>query len=409
MLGVYSIVISLYLVAIRIAAFFNKKARLMVEGHKQTFAILRDKLILGEKYLWFHAASLGEFEQGRPLMERIREEYPQYKILLTFFSPSGYEVRKNYEGADIICYLPIDTPINAKRFVKKVRPAMAFFIKYEFWQNYIKMLEKYEVPTYSVCSIFRPNQVFFRWYGGQYYKVLTRITQFFVQNERSKELLATRGIHDALVVGDTRFDRVKQISEQAKELPIVEAFKQDTHIFVAGSSWEPDEDLIIPYFNALDNWKLILAPHVVSDSHIKSIISKLNCKAVRYTEATIENVKEARCLIIDCYGLLSSIYRYGDIAYVGGGFGVGIHNLLEAAIYGMPVLFGPNNKRFQEAQDLKACGGGFEVSDMDGFKKRMDRLIEHSEELKASGNAAGTYVNSRIGATDIIMKSIFKD
>lgn len=409
MLGVYSVVISLYLVAIRIAAIFNKKARLMVEGHKQTFTILRDRLVPGEKYLWFHAASLGEFEQGRPLMERIREKYPQYKILLTFFSPSGYEVRKNYEGADIICYLPIDTPINAKRFVKTVRPAMAFFIKYEFWQNYMKMLQKYEVPIYSVCSIFRPNQVFFRWYGGQYYKVLTRITQFFVQNERSKELLATLNIHNALVVGDTRFDRVKQISEQAKQLPIIEAFKQDSLVLVAGSSWEPDEDLIIPYFNDLKNWKLILAPHVVSDSHIKNIISKLNCKAVRYTEATAENVKDAKCLLIDCYGLLSSVYRYGDISYVGGGFGVGIHNLLEAAIYGIPVVFGPNNQRFQEAQDLKACGGGFEISDVDSFRKCMDRLIRNSEGLKESGNAAGTYVNSRIGATELIMKVIFKD
>lgn len=409
MLGVYSVVISLYLVAIRIAAIFNKKARLMVEGHKQTFTILRDRLVPGEKYLWFHAASLGEFEQGRPLMERIREKYPQYKILLTFFSPSGYEVRKNYEGADIICYLPIDTPINAKRFVKTVRPAMAFFIKYEFWQNYMKMLQKYEVPIYSVCSIFRPNQVFFRWYGGQYYKVLTRITQFFVQNERSKELLATLNIHNALVVGDTRFDRVKQISEQAKQLPIIEAFKQDSQVLVAGSSWEPDEDLIIPYFNDLKNWKLILAPHVVSDSHIKNIISKLNCKVVRYTEATAENVKDAKCLLIDCYGLLSSVYRYGDISYVGGGFGVGIHNLLEAAIYGIPVVFGPNNQRFQEAQDLKACGGGFEISDVDSFTKCMDRLIRNSEELKESGNAAGTYVNSRIGATELIMKAIFKE
>lgn len=408
MLGVYSVVISLYLVAIRIAAIFNKKARLMVEGHKQTFTILRDRLVPGEKYLWFHAASLGEFEQGRPLMERIREKYPQYKILLTFFSPSGYEVRKNYEGADIICYLPIDTPINAKRFVKTVRPAMAFFIKYEFWQNYMKMLQKYEVPIYSVCSIFRPNQVFFRWYGGQYYKVLTRITQFFVQNERSKELLETLNIHNALVVGDTRFDRVKQISEQAKQLPIIEAFKQDSQVLVAGSSWEPDEDLIIPYFNDLKNWKLILAPHVVSDSHIKNIISKLNCKVVRYTEATAENVKDAKCLLIDCYGLLSSVYRYGDISYVGGGFGVGIHNLLEAAIYGIPVVFGPNNQRFQEAQDLKACGGGFEISDVDSFTKCMDRLIRNSEELKESGNAAGTYVNSRIGATELIMKAIFK-
>lgn len=404
MLGLYSIVISLYLTAIRMAAFFNhKKARLMVEGHKQVYRILQEKLIPGEKYLWFHAASLGEFEQGRPLIERIRKEYPKYKILLTFFSPSGYEVRKNYDGADIVCYLPIDTPFNARKFVKTVHPAMAFFIKYEFWQNYMKALQKYEIPIYSICSIFRPEQVFFRWYGGQYYQVLTRITHFFVQNEQSKALLATRGIKDNVtIVGDTRFDRVRDIALQAKQLPIVESFRGDCKTFVAGSSWEPDEDLFIPYFNEHKDWKLIIAPHVVSESHIKGILEKLDRKTVRYSQATPENVISAECLIIDCYGLLSSIYNYGDVAYVGGGFGVGIHNLLEAAIYGIPVLFGPNNQRFQEAQELKTCGGGKEICDMKSFVSQMDELLNSQQQLENSGSAAGAYVKSRVGALEKI-------
>ena len=407
MLGVYSFLISIYLLCIRLAALFgNKKAQLMVEGHRNVYRILHEKLEAGEKYLWFHAASLGEFEQGRPLMERIRKEHPEYKILLTFFSPSGYEVRKNYNGADIICYLPLDTPFNARRFVETVRPAMAFFIKYEFWQNYLKMLQKYQIPVYSVCSIFRPEQVFFRWYGGQYYKVLSRFTHFFVQNERSRELLATKGIvNNVTVVGDTRFDRVKEIALQAKNLPLVTSFKAEAPVFVAGSSWEPDEDLFIPYFNEHKDWKLIIAPHVVSETHIKTIQDKLKRKTVRYTQATEENVKDAECLIIDCYGLLSSVYRYGDIAYVGGGFGVGIHNLLEAAIYGIPVLFGPNNQRFQEAQELKACGGGLEITDMTTFTARMDVLLSSVEDLKKAGTAAGTYVNSRIGATDKILSN----
>ena len=407
MSGVYSIVIAIYLVLVRIAALFNKKARLMVQGHRQTYRILREQLVPGEKYIWFHAASLGEFEQGRPLMERIRERWPQYKILLTFFSPSGYEVRKNYEGADVICYLPLDTPTNARRFVRTAQPVMAFFMKYEFWQNYIKALQRRQIPIYSVSSIFRPGQVFFRWYGGRYYKVLRRITHFFVQNERSRELLATKRIvNNVTVVGDTRFDRVKTICDQAKQLPLVEAFKGQSRVFVAGSSWEPDEEIFIPYLNEHPDWKLIIAPHVVSDGHIKSLLEKLSLKTVRYTQATEETACDAQCLIIDCYGLLSSVYRYGEIAYVGGGFGVGIHNLLEAAIYGMPVFFGPNNQRFQEAQELKACGGGIEIQDAASFRERADLLLSSAEALQTAGAAAGSYVNSRLGATEKILSEI---
>ncbi|MBQ3875756.1 MAG: 3-deoxy-D-manno-octulosonic acid transferase, partial [Bacteroidaceae bacterium] len=282
----YSFVIYIYVIGVRIASLFSKKVRLMVNGHRQTFRILREQIKKDEKYIWFHAASLGEFEQGRPMMERVRKEHPEFKILLTFFSPSGYEVRKNYDGADVICYLPLDTPTNVHRFFKCVKPEMAFFIKYEFWQNYLKKLQKLGIPTYSVSSIFRRNQVFFRWYGGRYHKVLTRFTHLFVQNEESKHLLATLGINNVTVVGDTRCDRVIDIFREAKQLPIVEAFKQSQKTFVVGSSWGPDEDIYIPYFNNRKDVKLIIAPHVISEDHLKEIEGKLQMKSIRYTEAT---------------------------------------------------------------------------------------------------------------------------
>ena len=351
---------------------------------------------------------MGEFEQGRPLIERIRKQYPQYKILLTFFSPSGYEVRKNYEGADIICYLPLDTPRNVRRFLDLARPSMAFFIKYEFWQNYMKALQHRGIPIYSVSSIFRPNQVFFRWYGVTYRKVLTRITHFFVQNEESVRLLATRGITNTTVVGDTRFDRVLEIFQAAKQLPLVERFKGDCRkVLVAGSSWQPDEELIIDYFNRQPEMKLIIAPHVVNDNHLAWIEGKLNRPSMRYTKALGADLSRVDCLIIDCYGLLSSIYRYGEISYVGGGFGVGIHNVLEAAVYGIPVLFGPNNQRFREARQLLATGGAFEVHDATDFHATMDRLLTDEAFLAQSGERAGHYVSDNAGAADAVLKEIF--
>ena len=376
----------------------------MVNGHAAVFKILRENIKEGEPYIWFHAASLGEFEQGRPLMERIRRQYPEYKILLTFFSPSGYEVRKNYEGADVICYLPFDTPRNVKRFLNIANPCMAFFIKYEFWQNYLKASQRRHIPVYSVSSIFRREQIFFRWYGGRYYKVLTRFTHLFVQNEVSKELLGKLGIRNVTVVGDTRFDRVMEIMQQAKQLPLVEAFKQDYTVFVAG--WPPDEDLFIEYFNAHPELKLIIAPHVIGESHLSEIIGKLKRPYLRYTQANEENVKQADCLIIDCYGLLSSIYRYGEIAYIGGGFGVGIHNVLEAAVYGVPVMFGPNNKRFREAQQLLQSGGGFEIHDETDFNALTDKLLTDATFLKQAGDAAGHYVKGNAGAADKVLSMV---
>jgi 3-deoxy-D-manno-octulosonic-acid transferase len=339
-------------------------------------------------------------------MEKLREQHPEYKILLTFFSPSGYEVRKNYEGADIICYLPLDTPINAIRFLRLVRPVMAFFIKYEFWYNYLHILKHRNIPAYSVSSIFREGQIFFRWYGKQYKQVLKCFTYFYVQNEKSKELLAKLGITNVAISGDTRFDRVLQIKEQSKQLPIIEAFKQDYKVFVAGSSWPPDEDIFIRYFNEHKDWRLIIAPHVIGEDHLKEILSKLNRKTVRYTQATAESVHDAECLIIDCFGLLSSIYHFGEIAYVGGGFGVGIHNVLEAAVWNVPVLFGPNNKRFQEAQGLLRSEGGFEITDYSQFEQTVDKFMSTPEFLSVSGKKAGDFVKSKTGATDIVLSSV---
>lgn len=456
----YNIAIYIYLIGVAIGSLFNKKIKKMWRGEREAVDLLKEKVDPTAKYVWFHAASLGEFEQGRPLIEQLRATHPEYKILLTFFSPSGYEVRKNYEGADIVCYLPLDTIRNARRFLRAVHPVMAFFIKYEFWYNYLHILRHRGVPVYSVSSIFRPGQVFFKWYGRNYAKVLHCITHFFVQNEVSLQLLKGIGIDEATVVGDTRFDRVLQIKEQAKELPIVEAFKgingkgdackeelsengckrdlsedackdnlsedackrvlsedackgdlsengcKGCKVFVAGSSWQPDEDIFIRFFNEHPDWKLIIAPHVIGEDHLSYILDKLQMKAVRYTQATEQSAAEARCLIIDCFGLLSTIYRYGEIAYVGGGFGVGIHNVPEAAVWGVPVLFGPNNKRFQEAQDLLACKGSFEVTDYDSFNTIISRLISDDKFRHQCGEASANYVKSRSGATDIIMKSV---
>lgn len=403
---IYNLVIYIYLFGVKLAALFSSKPAKMVKGHREVFDILRDKIDRNARYIWFHAASLGEFEQGRPLIERIRKEYPEYRILQTFFSPSGYEVRKNYQGADIVCYLPFDTPRNVRRFIEMVNPCMVFFIKYEFWQNYLNTLYKKGIPVYSVSSIFRPNQIFFRWYGKDYRKVLKTFSHLFVQNEVSEKLLASIGVTDVTIVGDTRFDRVLDICTVAKDLPLVKAFKGNSKTFVAGSSWGPDEDIFIRYFNEHPEMKLVIAPHVVSDSHLKEIMEKVKRPCVRYTEATEENVSKADCLIIDCYGLLSSIYRYGDISYIGGGFGVGIHNVLEAAVYGIPVIFGPNNKKFREAQHLLEKKGGFEINDYEEFKSLMDRFLTDNSYLQQAGNAAGDYVKNNSGALEKIMKAI---
>ncbi len=417
---IYNIVIYFVLWGIAIASLFNEKVRKMWRGEREAFKILKQKVDPNAKYIWFHAASLGEFEQGRPLMERIRKDYPQYKILLTFYSPSGYEVRKNYEGADIICYMPVDTRLNAIRFLRLVRPVMAFFIKYEFWSNFLHILKHRNIPTYSVSSIFREDQVFFKWYGRSYAGVLKCFTRFFVQNEESKRLLEGIGITAVDVVGDTRFDRVLQIKEAAKQLPICEAFRigvassqsaevphHDFKVFVAGSSWPPDENIFIPFFNEHKDWRLLIAPHVIAEEHLKLILSLIKGKkVVRYTQTTPEEAAEADVLIIDCFGLLSSMYNYGDVAYIGGGFGVGIHNTLEAAVWNMPVIFGPNNKKFQEAQGLLKSGGGFEINTYEDFSGLMSSLMNDETFLKQAGDKAGAFVAHLAGATDKVLASV---
>ena len=417
---IYNIVIYFVLWGIAIASLFNEKVRKMWRGEREAFKILKQKVDPNAKYIWFHAASLGEFEQGRPLMERIRKDNPQYKILLTFYSPSGYEVRKNYEGADIICYMPVDTRLNAIRFLRLVRPVMAFFIKYEFWSNFLHILKHRNIPTYSVSSIFREDQVFFKWYGRSYAGVLKCFTRFFVQNEESKRLLEGIGITAVDVVGDTRFDRVLQIKEAAKQLPICEAFRtgvassqsadvphHDFKVFVAGSSWPPDENIFIPFFNEHKDWRLLIAPHVIAEEHLKLILSLIKGKkVVRYTQTTPEEAAEADVLIIDCFGLLSSMYNYGDVAYIGGGFGVGIHNTLEAAVWNMPVIFGPNNKKFQEAQGLLKSGGGFEINTYEDFSGLMSSLMNDETFLKQAGDKAGAFVAHLAGATDKVLASV---
>lgn len=403
---IYNLVIYLYVSAVRLAALFNKKVSAMVKGEKDAFSVLQRRMDPKAKYIWFHAASLGEFEQGRPLIEEIRKRYPEYKILQTFFSPSGYEVRKDYKGADVVCYLPLDTPAHARRFVELAHPCMAFFVKYEFWKNYLTELERRRIPVYSVSSIFRPDQLFFRWYGGTYRRILKCFTHLFVQNQESVELLKRIGITNTTIVGDTRFDRVLEICRQARELPMVELFKGENLTMVAGSSWAPDEDIFIPYFNEHPDMKLIIAPHVISETHIEEIIHKLRRPVVRYSQITEDKARQADCMIIDCFGLLSSIYRYGEIAYIGGGFGVGIHNTLEAAVYGIPVIFGPNNQKFMEAQGLKQAQGGFEIHSPADFNPLMDKFRTDYGFLDKSGKKAGNYVRNNAGALEKIMNEV---
>lgn len=407
----YSLGLYLFTWGMILASVFHKKARKMVVGINQTYVLLRRHIKKDDRVVWFHAASLGEFEQGRPLMERLRVKHPEYKILLTFFSPSGYEVRKNYEGADLVCYLPFDTPGNALSFLRLAHPEIVVFIKYEFWTNYLTFCRKKGIKVYSVSSIFRPGQHFFRWYGS-----LTPIRQFthlFVQNETSRRLLEEHGITNVTVVGDTRLDCVISIKNAAAPLPLVEQFVGDAPCLVAGSSWGPDEEIYIPYFARHKDWKLIIAPHVISETHLKDIGRLLDENGISYVRYT--DVEHNRCssasdvgaLIVNCFGKLSSIYRYGKVALVGGGFGVGIHNVPEAAVYGIPVLFGPNNQKFREAQALKACGGSFEYQDAESFAAIMDRFLASPAALKQAGEAAGGYINANAGAADKCFNAIF--
>lgn len=409
----YSILIHFYAFIVALISPFHKKARIMRLGQWKTNSILREKIDRNAKYIWFHASSLGEFEQGRPMMEKIKAAHPEYKILLTFFSPSGYEVRKNYEGADVICYLPFDTPYRVKKFLNLSHPAMAVFIKYEFWGNYLHELKRRDIPVYIISAIFRPDQLFFQWFGQPYRKMLYCFTHLFVQDQRSADLLNEYNIKNVTVTGDTRFDRVLDVRCQARDFSQIERFvtseegnRQQT--LIAGSSWPQDEEILIPYFNMHPELKLIVAPHEIHREHLMYIESLLKRPSVRLSEVIQdENLLNGKdCLIVDSFGLLSSIYRYGTVAYIGGGFGAGIHNTLEAAVYGIPVLFGPRFQKFKEARDLIAVGGGFSLSDKQAFNAKMDELLTYPELLQAAGESAGQFVNGNVGATDKVLKEM---
>ena len=399
----YSIGIYIYGAFIFIASLFNEKARLLRAGQQNALKLLKERVDPNGCYVWFHAASLGEFEQGRPVIEQLKREQPTTKILLTFFSPSGYEVRKNYTGADIVSYLPLDTPGNARSFVNMVKPSKVIFIKYEFWPNYLRALKDTNVPVFSISAIFRPEQVFFKGYGKWYLGLLRTFSHIFVQDKVSLDLLEKHQIKNASVCGDTRFDRVYDLFRQAKQLPLIEEFvKNAPEVIVAGSTWPKDEKLLVSYLKQHPDVKLVLVPHEVHASHISGISGLLDGRFVRYSEATSDNVKTTNCLVVDVIGVLSSIYRYANVAYIGGGFGVGIHNTLEAAVYGIPVVFGPNHLKFREARELIAIGGAFSVSDYVSLEAQFDRLLKDKE----AGKIAGEYVKQKTGATSQICKII---
>lgn len=408
MRAIYTLIIHLYALSVELASFLNRKARMTRLGQWRTNGILRENMDRSAKYVWFHAASLGEFEQGRPVIEAIRHTYPQYRILLTFFSPSGYEVRKDYDGADIVCYLPFDTLYKVHKFINLANPAMAIFVKYEFWLNYLSELKRRGIPTYIISAIFRKDQLFFKSYGKWYLKILHYYDRLFVQDEASAQLLSEYGITNVSVCGDTRFDRVLDVQRQAHVLPIVEEFVGDGKqlVLVAGSTWSQDEDLLISYFNEHPEIKLIIAPHEIHREHLMEISSKLRRPSVRLSETNDQYVTGKDCLIIDSFGLLSSIYRYGQVAYIGGGFGKGIHNTLEAAVYGIPILFGPKYQKFKEARDLISIGGGFSLADMPAFAAQMDRLLADPTLKEKIGHIVSKYVQENSGVTEKILKEL---
>ena len=405
----YNFFIRLYQGAIYVTSVFgNPKAKLWIQGRKNLFSQLQDQLQANTKRIWIHAASLGEFEQGRPLIEKIREQHPQYHILLTFFSPSGYEIRKNYAGANYISYLPLDTPSNARRFIDLINPEIVLFIKYEFWFNYLSELKKRNIPVYLCSAIFRENQLFFKSWGTWYRRMLNFFTHFFVQTENSKKLLGSIGFSNVTVTGDTRFDRVYSIASQAKEINEVKAFVGNFSCFIAGSTWEPDEDLLIRYINESQTpLKYIIAPHEIYSIHIERLEKLIRKNVVRFSTWKQNMAGDYDVLIIDNIGMLASLYQYGKVAYIGGGFGKGIHNVLEAATFGLPVLFGPNHLKFQEAIDLINEGGAFPVHNYNNLKDKLDEIYGNPSCLEIAGKKAAGFVKRNIGATEKIMMEIW--
>lgn len=405
----YDLGIRLYYLGILAASLFNRKAGQWIRGRKGWRQELERGTDAGSEYIWFHCSSLGEFEQGRSVLEAIRKEFPSKKILLTFFSPSGYEVRKNYPGADHIAYLPLDTHKNARHFLDTVNITLAYFVKYEFWFHFITELNSRKIPTYLISAIFRKEQVFFRSYGGWYRKMLHGFDCLFLQDPASGELLKQHRITHFRVSGDTRFDRVHEIARNATEISLVKEFAGSQPVLVAGSTWPRDEELLCSFINETDSeWKYILVPHEINPAHIQKLKEQISKQTLIYSEMQAEALPDASVLIIDAIGLLSSLYRYGQIAYIGGGFGKGIHNTLEAATFGLPVVFGPRFDRFREAKELIQSGAGHPVHDLASLRSTLKRFFDKPELLKTSGKAAADYVNTKIGATSDIVNSTFK-
>lgn len=405
----YNFGIYCYTAIIRLVSPFSGKAKLWSDGRKELINRLKNTIPSDSKVFWIHAASLGEFEQGRPVIEAVREKYPDYKILLTFFSPSGYEVRKSYTGADWVFYLPADTPRNARRFLDAVKPEIAVFVKYEFWLNFLSELGRRGIRTYIISAIFRPDTIFFRSYGGMFRNVLKNFTRIFVQDQPSRGLLTDIGVTNVTVAGDTRFDRVGKIADGAKKLPVLDDFAPGCGILVAGSTWAPDEEILIRLINDNPDMKFIVAPHEMDDNRIETMMNAIGGGAVRYTRyAEDSRAKERQLLIIDTIGILSSVYSYGDYAYIGGGFGVGIHNTLEAAAFGIPVSFGPNYGRFREACELIANGAARSISDYDDLSAWLFEMRRDKDAYETAARTAGEYVSSNRGATESILNEIMQ-
>ncbi|MCF8298819.1 MAG: 3-deoxy-D-manno-octulosonic acid transferase [Saprospiraceae bacterium] len=403
----YNFGIQFYYIGILIVSIFNKKAAKWISGRKEIFIKIKSEIKNDEKIVWFHCASLGEFEQGRPVIELLKAKSPDYKILITFFSPSGYEIRKGYENADYVYYLPLDTPRNAKKFINIVKPEFAVFVKYEFWFNFISQLKKKNIPVFYVSAIFRPSQHFFKWYGGWFSKMLDKISYFFVQNTESQELLNSIGITNVEISGDTRFDRVFEIAKQKKSFPLIEKFKAESEIIIAGSTWPADEILIYDLLKQdFENIKFIIAPHQVDNAHVDSIIKNIGQKVLKYSEATTENVSDYKILIIDSIGILNNLYQYTKLAYIGGGFGVSIHNIQEPATFANPVVFGPEHTKFVEAKDLIKLGGAFCVHNSNELIETVKKLLSDSDFYLKSSNTCKNYIDEKRGATEIIVNKI---
>jgi len=402
----YNTGILIYTLAVRLASPFSEKARLWYRGRKGWEQALKTGTDPDQRNIWFHCASLGEFEQGRPVMEELKKQRPECRIILTFFSPSGFEIRKNYAGADFVCYLPADTPRNARKFITTVNPSAVFFVKYEFWYNFILEICRKNVPLYLISGIFRPRQHFFSWYGGFFRKMLFSFTYIFVQDTESERLLNETGLQNVTVAGDTRFDRVVQIAEAAKEIPQLSLFRGGEKRFLAGSSWPPDEEIMVKYIKSHPgSMKWVFAPHEIGSGNIERLSKLIGEDVVKFSGFT-EKEKDARVMIIDNIGMLSSAYRYADIAAVGGGFGKGIHNILEAACWGIPVLFGPNHGKFREALMMKAEGAAKSFSSYGDFEAAVDTWLSDEITYRNAADSAKEYVRKNSGATSAILEKI---